>query len=224
MRTACLILIAAAAAAAQTPAPLSFEVASVRIADPSINAGDNFGVHFFPASGRLTAGKASLYLLLMRAYNLNEYQILGGLKWLKSEVYAIDAKAASPASEDQLRTMLQALLADRFQLKFQRETRDLQLYTLTIGKNGPKLQAPKDDKSPARMGVGRSQLTASNAPLAQLALVLSRLIGAPVGDKTGLTGNYDFTLDYDAAQLSGVYAARGGADSTTASEPNGPSI
>jgi len=64
------------------------------------------------------------------AYNLKDYEI-SGPDWIKAEErYDIVAKAAGPATDFQMRPMLQALLTDRFQIKLHRETKDMNVYVL----------------------------------------------------------------------------------------------
>jgi uncharacterized protein (TIGR03435 family) len=81
--------------------------------------------------------------LIMTAYELEGYQLVGGPKWMDDDRYDIEARAGgeSPPSAAQVRSMLRTLLADRFQLKFHRETKQLPEYELTVLKSGPKLKA-----------------------------------------------------------------------------------
>ena len=178
---------------------------------------------FSAASGRLTARSVSPYILILRAYDLRDFQLSGGPDWLKTELYDIEAKAAGSASEAELKQMLQTLLADRMQLKFHRESKEIPMYALIVGKNGTKMQAAKEENGRPSMAVGRGQLTARDATTAMLVSALSRLIGTPVEDASGLSGHYDFTLQYDAAQLSGMYAAPAPAPGSLP-DVNGPSL
>lgn len=77
--------------------------------------------------------------MILEAYHLSQYQLSGGPRWLESERYSIEAKADSPANEDQLRSMLQTLLRQRFQLTVHRDSRQMQVYALTVNKSGLKL-------------------------------------------------------------------------------------
>jgi len=128
--------------------------------------------------------------------------------------------------------MLQSLLADRFKLTIHRETKDLPMYTLVIAKNGPKLKESKpDDAAPAapatrggpggrggRGGRGMSimgrggPLVGQSVPIKFLVDLLSAILGRPISDKTGLTGTYDFTLQWTPDENQ---SSPGGA-------PNGP--
>jgi len=107
--------------------------------------------------------------------------------------------------------MLQTLLAERFNLKVHRETRQDNVFTLVVAK-GPKLQAPKDTtRSFIRWGRNGSPQAAaisywmecSNASMAQLAHALEGNMHRPVTDQTGLPGNYDFRLEYGDDSASG---------------------
>jgi uncharacterized protein (TIGR03435 family) len=95
--------------------------------------------------------------------------------------------------------MLQALLADRFRLKIHRETRELPIYALVIGKGGPKFKESAPDAKGTLgflMGGVRASIRGSKMSTAQLAISLSREAGRPVLDQTGLSGNYEMTLEW----------------------------
>jgi uncharacterized protein (TIGR03435 family) len=139
-------------------------------------------------------------------------QVLGGPKWLDETEYDVEAKADRAVSKEELRKMLQPLLAARFRLAIHRETRELKAYELAIDKGGPKIQ-------PARDGEGTPAPPGSrhfHGDLQQLANLISiqltippapddptqpsRASGPPVPvfDKTGLTGTYDVAFDMKA--------------------------
>jgi uncharacterized protein (TIGR03435 family) len=190
------LLISVAYAADAQP---SFEAASVKVADRSLVLPPGPSVQFLP-SGRLVAPRVSLFVLLQRVYDVKAFQISGGPKWLRSDQFDIQATAGSPTTEDQMKLMAQVLLADRFHLKLHRETREIPVYALIAGKNGPKLQTAKDPTQCGGngcFGVGNGYFTASGATMAFTAEVLTRLLDRPAVDKTGLTGHYDFKLTYD---------------------------
>ncbi len=179
----------------QEAPPLAFEVASVKASDPAAHIG---AVEFGPG-GKFTATNVPLLVIILRAYDLRDFQLSGGPGWLRDR-YVIQAKAPEGHfSEAQVRLMLQNLLAERFQLKLHRETKDMPVYALMVGKNGPKVPKAKDDlnSGPGSIGVGRGSITARGAPFATVAIALSRLLDRPVLDETGLPGNYDFRLHYD---------------------------
>jgi uncharacterized protein (TIGR03435 family) len=177
-----------------------FEAASVRVSDPSLVLPPGPSVQFLP-SGRFVAPRVSLFVLLQQVYGVRSYQISGGPGWVRSEQFEIQATAGSPASEDQMKLMVQALLADRFHLKLHRETREIPVYALIAGKSGPKLQSAKDATQcggSGCFGVGNGNLTANGTTMTFFAgEVLTRLLDRPALDKTGLAGHYDFKLTYD---------------------------
>ena len=195
-RTARLFLaIAGVAAVLDLAAPRSqaqsssFEVASVR---PDNIGGDRRSLVFSPNG--ITFTNVNLRDCIRAAYVVKDYQITVGGQ-LPNERYDIVAKAPGPASEDQLRVMLQGLLADRFKLKFHRETKELSLFALVVGKNGPKLKESTGEAAVATLDGG---LVFRNYSMSDLAERLSRMRGAgidrPVLDKTSLKGSYEFTL------------------------------
>ena len=105
---------------------------------------------------------------------------------------------------DKSRQMMQRLLADRFQLTFHRESREMPVYVLAIAsKNGAQLTAKglqesaPDAKSGMRVGFGQnSQILATKSNMERLVTQLSGGMDRPVLDKTGLNGDYDFKLEW----------------------------
>src|SRR5215471_6988256 len=111
--------------------------------------------------------------------------------------------------------MLRKLIADQFDLAFHRERRETSIYTLTVAKNGPKLtesKAPPDtptERRPLlriRYFAARRRMPGRDASMAELATVLQRSIDHPVVDQTGLSGRYDFDLEFlpDDTQFNGA--------------------
>ena len=121
----------------QAQSPSAFDVASVK-SDKT----DGRGIHSLdPVAGTVTLRKHGLRDYLAFAYEVQVDRVIGGPGWMDTDIYEILAKAEPRTSEVQLRVMLQALLAERFRLAFNRESRQKQVYVLTIAKNGPKLIA-----------------------------------------------------------------------------------
>jgi uncharacterized protein (TIGR03435 family) len=182
------------------------------------------GLRAMDSADEFTATNITLQMLIKDAYRVEDDQISGAPKWLNSEKYDIDAKwdksivdALKELSQDQMilerRRILQDLLADRFKLTLHRETQHLPVYELVVAQNGPKLQDAKPgdtypdgikgpDGAAAGPGVMRfrgGQLTGQRVPVALLVRELSRELGGSgsiITDKTGLIGNYDFTLQW----------------------------
>jgi uncharacterized protein (TIGR03435 family) len=130
---------------------------------------------------------------------VKHYQIEGP-DWLvnngSSSRYDIVAKAASPATERELHTMLASLLAERFHLKLHREIRVLPVYALVVDKGGPKFkEGDGGETSVSRDPSGGVRYV--NYPMAGLAATLSVMpsTGRPVLDRTGLTGRYTFSAN-----------------------------
>jgi len=180
---------------AAAPAPQSFEVASIK---PSAPDGVVISRTQATAGGRFTATGTVKYLI-QYAYGVQDFQITGVPGWLASERYDIVAKAETSANADQIKLMLQSLLAERFRLMLHRETRQLPVYALVVGKNGSKLhESSTKDIGPKGPGwsMGRGQLSARMSPISVLTALLSQQLGRTVLDKTGLKGAYDFKLEW----------------------------
>ena len=85
----------------------------------------------------------------MEAYHLAPRQLSGGPAWLDSDWYVVDAKADGPTDASRLREMLQTLLAERFRLATHRESREMPVYAVTVGKKGAKLHALQAGDDPS---------------------------------------------------------------------------
>lgn len=132
-----------------------FEVASVKLQQQTLaevvaaNQGntavvfERVGIRTFPG-GRLTAGFTTLRALILRAYNIKDYQLEGGPAWVGSSNFEINAKASGDATTEEFNAMLKALLIERFALRTRTESRQLPQYVLTVarsdGKLGPALK------------------------------------------------------------------------------------
>jgi uncharacterized protein (TIGR03435 family) len=135
--------------------------------------------------------------------------ILSNVSGAESVLYQVIAKAPEgpPPSPEQFRLMLQALLADRFQLRIHHANKELPVFNLVLAKNGPKLKENVTDaKVSMAMRDGRLfRIRAVHAPLRNLVDELSNPnhgAGRPVFDKTGLTGFYDFEIDWAPNDLA----------------------
>jgi uncharacterized protein (TIGR03435 family) len=170
-----------------------FEVASVKRAEGGGPPGD------IPRNMDLSPGHFAMRNVPLRyalewAFDLKDYEIAGP-EWIKAdERYDIVAKASGPATEDQMRPMLQALLLERFQMKVHREKRDLNVYVLVPGKGEPKVKPASPDVPPGISGTVEG-VTFKSFPISRLTFMLSRRLDRPVLDQTGLKGNFDYTID-----------------------------
>jgi uncharacterized protein (TIGR03435 family) len=202
-----------------------FEAASIKPSAPMAIGMVKVGVQIMPG-GRISMSGATVKFLIQQAYGVRDFQIVGGPDWMGSERYDITAKPESAATEDQVKVMMQALLADRFKLKFHRETKELPTYALVVAKGGPKLHASEvaagpDQPNGQRITMkGRGNLTLEGAPVSALAYQLGQRLGRSVIDKTELTGNYDFKLEWMPDESQGGPAG----DRIAVSDNNGVSI
>ena len=180
-------------AQSQPASRLEFEVASIKPPNPTGDRGTNMSTD----GGTLRMHNATLKFCIIAAYGVQDYLIEGGPNWVARDKFEITAKAAGSVQHEGLVRMLQSLLADRFKLALHRETKQRPVYALTLGKNGPKLHLsdPGSESLLGRRG-GRGPLVGQSASMPGLASILSMLMERKVLDQTGLTGAYDFTLEY----------------------------
>jgi uncharacterized protein (TIGR03435 family) len=206
-----LALISSAAAFAQQAAQPQFEVASIKPSDPNER---RFMFRMMPGGGIDLHG-VTLKALVQQAYDVRDFQVSGGPGWIGADRYDIIAKAENASGEapdprqlseqqrktfqEQTRLRLQALLADRFQLKIHRETKELPVYALAVAKNGPKLK----ENTGASEGLGKGmmrmspgQLTGQQVGMPFLVQSIAQMLGRTVLDQTGLKGTYDFELTF----------------------------
>ena len=250
-------LVNPASSRAQSPADSraagapAYQSASIKPHSPQSGTAQLTRMMFWHSG--FAARGATLQSVIQEAYGVQADQISGAPDWVNSQKYDIDLKAGDstdaapkPAAGigiQQLRLMLQTLLADRFKLTLHQETRELPVYSLVIGEDGPKLQAEKagDGDSnglnsseggapkPGNMKMGPGELTDQGATLGLLVEQLSMRLGRPVLDRTGLRGNYDFTLKWtpgegESAMFQQTGAGPQGVGGTPSPEPSGSSI
>jgi uncharacterized protein (TIGR03435 family) len=176
----------------------SFEVATIKPTDP---AGPTYKRFLISGGRRLTTNNTTLSDLIAWGYVLHAKQIIGGPAWVDTDKYDVQAQQGTDnlPSTQQWKGMMQKLLADRFKLTFHRDTREILVYVLTVGKSGPKLTKSKDDPNGLPgLGVRKpGDLGISNGTMASLAELLQRsVMDRPVVDQTGLTGKYDLSLKW----------------------------
>jgi uncharacterized protein (TIGR03435 family) len=201
---------------ADTAAP-AFDVASVKVSQPGTGGGRGRRDNIQVSPGSVTMRSVSLRSCIRWAYHVTEFQVAGPDS-LDSERYEIAGKAAAPATEDQLRLMMQALLQERFKLALHRQTKELAAYVLVVGKNGPKIQETKTEGE-SSIDINQRQLSVSvqRAPVSQLIDMMSNILRAPVVDMTGLTGRYDITLN--VAKYAADMAAQGRSMDSAPADP-----
>src|SRR2546425_3181432 len=209
--------------AAQKPA---FEVASVK---PNSSVSGPARISSGP-DGSLRAINTTLRLLILQAYGVFDYQLVGRPDWLDTARFDVEGKAASGIDNRNVLEMLQSLLEDRFKLKVHRETRELPVFILTAAKGGSKLQPAFAGRSglsglgpgASRTNVGPAggELSGNGIGTAKLIDMLVRQVGRPIIDKTSLTGTYDFILKFAPQPTNAGLINVGDA----ISDPSGPSI
>ena len=178
----------------------AFEVATVKPVGADAKAG-----RYFKMDGphRWVATNYPLKNLIALAYDLNPRTISGGPGWIETQCFTIEAVTPGdvrPTRLDQMQ-MLRALLVERFGLKFHREEKEFAIYALSVAKGGPKLKAAaKPDDPPQIVGVvypDRIEVPARSVTMDDFVAMLQRAtLDKPTVNKTGLTGKYDFTLDF----------------------------
>ena len=184
-----------------------FEVASIK----ANNSTGRNSVQFGPDS--LTIIHLPLANILIQAYSLPPEQMsFGPFDTLFEQRYDIVAKAAGRVHRDQIRLMLQSLLADRFHLVVHHEQKLVQGYALLVDKSGPKLQTPAEPDAEADFdkhldaNAPRQTIKFKNATMALLAQILAEAAdmsklhpggsSPTIVDMTGIRGGFDFALEW----------------------------
>jgi uncharacterized protein (TIGR03435 family) len=219
------------------PAPTEFEVADIKLADPSVPM-RRFQLQ---PGGRLTIQGMPIRTLVYRAFNTNNGDQVAGLpKFVDTERYDIIAKApaagpAAPALDmDSVAPMVRALLADRFKMTYHMEERPVSAYSLAAGKPKMKRADPASRTSckfpnpPPGSPPATRVLSCQNVTMAQFAERLQGMtpeLMSPVLDATGIDGGWDVTLTFSFVMFNG--GGRGGDAGAmgnnlpTASDPTG---
>lgn len=220
-------------------AQLTFEVASIKPSDPDAKGSS---IQLVPGGGLNVTG-IPLKTMIALANGVREFQVSGGPGWIATERFDITARVAPGAAKgqedlakmnegqfktvrDQSNERLRALLADRFQLVVHKETKEQPIYALVVSKNGAKLkEATAAVGARQGMSMNRGRLEGRAAPIEMLGQTLSNVTGRPVIDRTGLTGKYDFVLEW-TPEIGADARAQGFGNGVTepAPAPGGPSI
>ena len=159
----CMAGAIAAAVAAQDK-DAAFEVSTVK----ANKSADTNGMLRRLPGGRMTATNMPLRPMITFAYQLAQYQLVGGPSWIASERYDVVAKmdgnpapVAPGTGPDPMQLALRTLLADRFKLKVHRETREMDIYALVMAKPGggpgPNLKPTTQDCAAAAAAAQRGQ-------------------------------------------------------------------
>lgn len=210
--------LAATLTAAQAPVETRFEVASVR---PNTSGSRSSGTRRLP-SGQFLATNVTVRALIVRAYEVRNYQVTGGPDWIDAERFDINARAEHADAD--FAAMLRALLAERFNLLIHRETREQPVYALVRARpagalgpgikpsvlvcSGPDAPKPQADQ-PSLCGLNTS-VNSRTGRIVGGALTSDAIAAAianydssrMVVDRSGLEGTFDFELEWavDGAQ------------------------
>jgi uncharacterized protein (TIGR03435 family) len=231
----CTALVFALVVWGQEPAPV-FEVASIKPADPAEN-----GTSYNTNAGGLRVTGANLRSLVMYAYNIRNFQLSGGPGWVYTDRFNILARSEhSPdegpadfrkmtdaqrrAANELIRRRVQALLSERFQLVLRRESKEMPIYALVVAKGGVKMTEAKEGEGGSSMNTNNTRITCQRCTMESLAVNLSGITGRPVHDETGLTGKYDFKMEWAPEPKAGGAERGEGAPAEIASTPEGPTL
>ena len=202
-------------------AEVKFEVASIKRAAPGSSLKS---IQIPTDSNILRIRGLSLKELIRVAWGqagggLHPGLVHGGPDWLDAQKYDIVAKPEGHriVSRDERRRMLRQLIIERFHLQSHWEPKTLNVYALTLAKNGSlmKKRFPADNGEPFRLPFTSSSLIGRNASIPQLVYVIQSMIplvdperaDLPVVDQTGLTGTFDFDIKFEGdASLTGAAA------------------
>jgi uncharacterized protein (TIGR03435 family) len=244
---------------------LEFDVASVKTnkSGPMMSM-----MRPVPSEFRMT--NVPLRILIMQAYRLSNYQMVGAPSWIDSERFDIVAKPPAGSTPDQTQLMLRGLLADRFKLKVHAETRETQVYALVLargdGRLGPKLSKSADDCErilaerraaaaaaraggagpvpftppgpnekpvctismrpiPVTNGIPVLNFRGGGQPIQMIVSQISSFLNKRVIDRTGLTGLYDFELQFSmGGQMLLTTQAPAAGNTPTAPIDDGPTM
>jgi uncharacterized protein (TIGR03435 family) len=191
-----------------------FEVATIKPVVP--DQMHRVGLDTFP-DGRIVFPTVTLRGLIITAFQLSAWQISGADDWMVKTEYDVEAKV-SPAMLPQIKTlkhtwfdlddptlrqMLQALLIDRFQLKFHRDTKQATVYllkqsgkpvTLVPSAIQPATDSPDNKPGPSgNMGYAARRWAISNMSIQDIAkFATDFVLHTPILDQTGLSGTFDY--------------------------------
>ena len=185
----------------------SFEVATIKPSKP-----DDQRKAFIVNGNQFHIINQPLTQMISFAFDVQEKQVIGLPDWAGTDRFDIDGKPDGEGAPNgkQWKTMIQKLLADRFQLKFHKDKKELSVYVLSVTKTGEKMT--KDDSAPNGLPAlffqgGLGKLNVRNALMTDFTgLMQSAVLDRPVLDQTGLAGRWDFTLNWtpDESQFKGM--------------------
>jgi uncharacterized protein (TIGR03435 family) len=197
------------AAFAQTPSP-AFELADVHVSARSVNPTMRGG---FIRGGRYELLTATMVDLIRTAWDVEAANVVGGPAWLETDRFDVIAKVPPNTTQENLKLMLQNLLADRFHLAVHNDNKALSGYALTFvkkssqmkesdgaGEGGCRNQQPPPDPTPS--GIGFAAYSCRGVSMSAFGVLLRGMApgyvgGNPVADQTGLKGKWDFDIKWN---------------------------
>ena len=231
---AAILVLSLGCATAQDRADLRFEVASVKPAGPERDGPSVYRLGpGTEVAERIALDRVSMLRLLNIAYGLDWDQI-SGHAWLATEYYSVNAKVPPGTTKEQVKLMWQGLLAERFNLKVHLTAKEFPVYELSVARGGPKMRTSGDGPyvqppgfpvppSGSRHGLSMApprnvRQTFRGYSMAEFCQQLAWTVAAEgqsgwvgymsvgrVIDKTGLSGAYDFTLEFAGRFQSGAW-------------------
>jgi uncharacterized protein (TIGR03435 family) len=218
-------MLAAALLAAVSPiaGQATFDVASVKPNRSGFPGGDT---EFRP--GQFIARNQTLRVLIVAAYALEDFRVVGGPDWVASERFDVQARATSPVTRTDAMPMLQALLGDRFSLRVHMEPRERPVYAMVPGRPGtlgPRLRAadpaacvdrgpqpprvpPGELPSCGMLPMTTGRLSGRSVRLELLATQIAPLLRRVVQNQTGMNGLFDVDLDWEIGEEQRAALAR----------------
>lgn len=176
----------------------AYEVATIKPSDPADNSAG-----FHSEGRRLFAENEPMDQLIAFAYQVHPKQIVDGPDWFSKDRWDVKGvpDIAGAPNEQQMREMMQKLLAERFGLKFHRAKRELSIFAITVAKGGSKLAASKSDPNSLLDQTGSDNGVEhdwrfTNNSIADFAEDMQYFLDRPVVDETGLKGKFDFKLKW----------------------------
>jgi len=242
-------LLTACALWAQT-SPASFEVASIKPTAPPDMAGGKMMIRVGCQNdpGRVNCSGLTVKDMLTRGYGLKPFQV-SGPSWVENDRWDVMAKIPDGAQSEKVPEMWQAMVTDRFHVVLSRETKELPIYALIVGKNGPKLTPAEENASPtvvtapdgskvslgsgggvsggggARQGTmimdGSGKMQVKGSTLGGFSDMLSRMMDRPVFDMTNVSGKYDIVLEVSMEDMVGMKRMAGGGGAVMMSHGGG---
>ncbi|HTX36514.1 MAG TPA: TIGR03435 family protein [Bryobacteraceae bacterium] len=193
-------LVGAQPAAAPAPAFDSASVQAVPTAEDEFRSVLGTAIH-----GEVRLTNATMMECLRFAFGIDNNFQIEGPDWMRSGEYRYNVTGTAPAntSLDQLRLMLQNLLAQRFRMTLRREPKQLAFLALAVSPKGLKLRPARDGSDASGNAQMLGKISSNSMSMTQLTTLLSLFLGQPVLDRTGLQGFFDVKLQWKPETAAG---------------------